>query len=111
MLKQQVRGGQGNRSLHPCAGVNRTAPFVAQRGGPAGAIEARMTTHDVTAAPQVSAPSTCTLKIHNCLHLRIGPNQQIPGLLVLSCLHPSCARGFENRMHPRTPPMWFERGR
>ena len=81
MLKQQVRGGQGNRSLHPCAGVNRTALLVAQQGRSDGAKKNGMTTHDSTAAPQLSAPSTCTLKIHHCPHSRIGPNQQILGLL------------------------------
>ncbi len=46
-----------------------------------GATKSSMTTHDSTAAPQLNAPSTCTLKIHHCHHSRIGPYQQIPGLL------------------------------
>jgi hypothetical protein len=57
------------------------ALLVAQRGGEQGATKSSMTPHDSTAAPQLNAPSTCTLKIHHCHHSRIGPYQQIPGLL------------------------------
>jgi hypothetical protein len=59
--------------------MNRTGPLVAQQGRSDGAKKNGMTTHDTTAAPQLCAPSTCTLKIHHCLHSRIGPYQQIPG--------------------------------